>query len=245
MQFDTASPRHLPWFARAAGLLGVLDADLLDLSVNASPEVNERLHACLREVFATRTALEWEELGNAAGGAIGFVRTPAEWIGTQHAQRSFAVAEVDDPERGRIWCAGLPVWLGAFPDPQFAPRELPGASTAEVLAELADLPPRDEPPGPEPNIDRPLDGVRVLDLGLALAGPTCGRILAEFGAEVVKISAPHAGVSGYLNRGKDSILVDLRTLAGQEVYWRLVDRADVVLEKGPDHAVQQVHLRVH
>jgi crotonobetainyl-CoA:carnitine CoA-transferase CaiB-like acyl-CoA transferase len=229
VQFDTSSPRHLSWFARAAGLLGTFDADLLDLSANASPEVNERLHARLREVFATRTALEWEELGNAAGGAIGFVRTPAEWIATEHARQSHAVAEVADPELGPIWCAGLPVWLSAFGDPAFEPRELPGASTFDVLAELADLP-REAEPGPEPGLGRPLDGIRVLDLGLALAGPTCGRILAEFGAEVVKIDAPNAGVGGYLSRGKDSILVDLRTLAGQDVYWRLVDRADVVLE---------------
>jgi len=230
VQFDTSSPRHLSWFARAAGLLGTFDAELLDLSANADPEVNERLHARLREEFATRTALEWEERGNAAGAAVGFVRTPAEWIGTEHARLSHAVAEVEDPELGPIWCAGLPVWLSAFPDPRFEPRELPGSGTVEVLAELADLPPREAAPGPEPGLDRPLAGVRVLDLGLALAGPTCGRILAEFGADVVKISAPNAGVSGYLNRGKDSLLVDLRTLVGQEVYWRLVDRADVVLE---------------
>ena len=79
-------------------------------------------------------------------------------------------------------------------------------------------------------LSQPLSGIRVLDLGLALAGPTCGRILAEFGANVVKIGNPAAGVGGYLNRGKESLLLDLGTLAGQEVYWRLVEHADVVLE---------------
>jgi crotonobetainyl-CoA:carnitine CoA-transferase CaiB-like acyl-CoA transferase len=70
----------------------------------------------------------------------------------------------------------------------------------------------------------------VLDLGLALAGPTCGRILAEFGADVVKIGNPTAGVAGYLNRGKESLLLDVTKLGGQEVYWRLVENADVVLD---------------
>ena len=51
--------------------------------------------------------------------------------------------------------------------------------------------------------------MRVLDLCLALAGPTCGRLLHEFGAEVVKINKPRAGVGGYLNRGKRSLLLDL------------------------------------
>jgi len=230
VQFDTSSPRHLSWFARAAGLLGSVDPELLDLSANARPEVNERLHARLRAEFATRTAAEWEELGNAAGAAIGFVRTAAEWIGTEHARLTRAVATVDDPELGPIWCAGLPVSLSAFPDLVIEPRHLPGEDTAGILAELDVLSPRLACPGAEPELDRPLSGMRVLDLGVALAGPTCGRLLAEFGAEVVKINAPNAGVSGYLNRGKDSLLLDVATVAGQDVYWRLVDRADVVLE---------------
>jgi crotonobetainyl-CoA:carnitine CoA-transferase CaiB-like acyl-CoA transferase len=230
VQFDTSSPRHLPWFARAAGLLGRWDTELLDLAATARPDVNERLHARLREEFATRTAAEWEEVGNAAGAAIGFIRTPAEWIGTEHARQTRAVAHVTDPDLGPLWCAGLPVALSDFPDPRPEPRRLPGADTNDVLAELTDLPPRELPAGAEPDLDQPLTGMRVLDLGLALAGPTCGRILAEFGAEVVKIGNPAAGVAGYLNRGKESLLLDVTTLPGQELYWRLVDHADVVLE---------------
>jgi crotonobetainyl-CoA:carnitine CoA-transferase CaiB-like acyl-CoA transferase len=230
VQFDTSSPRHLSWFARAAGLLDRFEPDLLDLSANASSKVNERLHSRLREEFLTRSAREWEELGNAAGAAIAFVRTPAEWISTDHARQTRAVAQVEDPEYGPIWCAGLPVSLSAFPESPIEPRELPGADTFDVLAELADTAPRAAEAGAEPGLAAPLAGIRVLDLGVALAGPTCGRILAEFGAEVVKISAPNSGVSGYLNRGKQSLLLDLDTLAGQDVYWRLVDTADVVLE---------------
>jgi crotonobetainyl-CoA:carnitine CoA-transferase CaiB-like acyl-CoA transferase len=230
VQFDTSSPRHLPWFARAAGLLGRWDTELLDLAATARPEVNERLHARLREEFLTRTAAEWEELGNAAGAAIGFIRTPAEWIATEHARKTGAVAEVTDPELGPIWCAGVPVALSEFPDRAVLPRRAPGADTAEVLRELADLRPRRTGPGTEPDLTQPLAGMRVLDLGLALAGPTCGRILAEFGADVVKIGNPAAGVSGYLNRGKQSLLLDVTKLGGQEVYWRLVESADVVLD---------------
>ena len=230
VQFDTSSPRHLPWFARAAGLLGRWETELLDLAATARPEVNERLHARLRDEFLTRTAAEWEELGNAAGAAIGFIRTPAEWIATEHARKTRAVAKVIDPELGPVWCAGVPVALGEFPEPVIQPRRAAGADTAAVLEELPSLPPREIPTGPEPGLGQPLAGIRVLDLGLALAGPTCGRILAEFGAEVVKIGNPSAGVSGYLNRGKESLLLDVTKLGGQEVYWRLVENADVVLE---------------
>ena len=238
VQFDTSSARHLSWFARAAGLLGRFDTELLDLASNARPEVNQRLHARLAQEFLTRTAAEWEELGNAAGAAIGFIRTPAEWIGTEQARRTHAVTRVTDPELGDTWCAGVPVLLSDFPAPAPGPRRPAGADTAAVLAELAQAPaPAREPdpapgPGParEPGPAQPLSGMRVLDLGLALSGPTCGRILAEFGADVVKVSDPAARAAGYLNRGKQSLLLDLGTVAGQEVYWRLVDRADVVLE---------------
>lgn len=230
VQFDTSSARHLSWFARASGLLGRFDTELLDLAANASPAVNERLHAALREEFLSRTAAEWEELGNAAGAAIGFVRTPAEWIGTEQARATHAVTRVTDPGLGDLWCAGVPVLLSDFPDPRPRPRRPAGADTDEVLAELADRPAREPAAGPEPGLAQPLSGLRVLDLGLALAGPTCGRLLAEFGAEVVKIGSPGYRAAGYLNRGKESLLLDLAAIAGQEVYWRLVDHADVVLE---------------
>src|SRR5581483_1223746 len=82
----------------------------------------------------------------------------------------------------------------------------------------------------EPDLQHPLQGMKVLDLCLALAGPTCGRLLLEFGADVIKVQAPQGGVGGYLNRGKRSLLLDLEPVGGQEVFWNLVRDADVVVE---------------
>jgi crotonobetainyl-CoA:carnitine CoA-transferase CaiB-like acyl-CoA transferase len=79
-----------------------------------------------------------------------------------------------------------------------------------------------------------LAGVRVLDLCIILAGPTCGRTLAEFGADVIKIDNPRRGgfVSSHndVNRGKRSILLDLKSADGREVFWKLLDTADVVAQ---------------
>ena len=82
----------------------------------------------------------------------------------------------------------------------------------------------------ESELKHPLQGMKVLDLCVALAGPTCGRLLLEFGADVIKINAPKGGVGGYLNRGKRSLLLDLESFEAQQVFWKLVEDADIVVE---------------
>ena len=82
-------------------------------------------------------------------------------------------------------------------------------------------------------INAPLSGIRVLDLCIILAGPTCGRTLAEYGAEVIKIDnwfRPPTDKQLYdVGRGKRSICLDLTKPAGLRAFYRLVDTADVVL----------------
>ena len=96
----------------------------------------------------------------------------------------------------------------------------------------------------------PLTGVRVIEMGQLIAGPFCGKIMAEFGAEVIKIEPPatadnpggdpirswrklHDGTSlwWYLqSRNKKSVTVNLRDPEGQEIVRKLVATADIVIE---------------
>ncbi len=79
----------------------------------------------------------------------------------------------------------------------------------------------------------PLDHVRVLDLSRQLPGPFCSMLLADLGADVLMIAAPRdplgAGFS-LLGRNKRSMTLDLKQTAGRDVFLRLVEGADVVLE---------------
>jgi crotonobetainyl-CoA:carnitine CoA-transferase CaiB-like acyl-CoA transferase len=230
VQFDTSSARHLVWFAREAGITD-WGPDLLDVIRLRDEAVNQRLHARLRELFLTRTASEWEDVGNRAGAAMGWARTTDEWIAADHARQIGAVVELDDPDFGPTWMAGLPVHLTATPGRPRGPRHLPDADRSSVLAELDSrgVPQRAAAPV-EADLAHPLQGMHVVDLCVALAGPTCGRLLLEFGADVVKINAPKSGVGGYLNRGKRSLLLNLESFEAQQVFWKLVETADVVLE---------------
>jgi len=92
----------------------------------------------------------------------------------------------------------------------------------------------------------PLNGVRVLDLSRVLAGPLCGQVLGDFGAEVIKVEHPLRGddtrdwglrvgktETAYfnsMNRNKRSITVDLQTPQGQALVLELAKQCDVVLQ---------------
>jgi len=91
---------------------------------------------------------------------------------------------------------------------------------------------------------RPLEGVRVIELGQLLAGPFTGTILAYFGAEVIKVEPPggdpirgwrlvRKGTSLWyrsLGRNKKSVTLDLKTARGRELALQLLDTADVAIE---------------
>jgi crotonobetainyl-CoA:carnitine CoA-transferase CaiB-like acyl-CoA transferase len=87
----------------------------------------------------------------------------------------------------------------------------------------------------------PLSGVKVLDLTLARAGPTCVRHLADWGADVIRIEAPgpagedvigkrHGADAQNLHRNKRAIQLNLKSPQGYAVFLRLVESADVVVE---------------
>src|SRR5260370_25110233 len=91
----------------------------------------------------------------------------------------------------------------------------------------------------------PLAGVRVVEMTHMVMGPSCGMILAQLGAEVIKGEPPSGdktrslggmGISFFplFNRGKRSVVLDLNSAADQEIMHRLLAGADVFLENFRD-----------
>ncbi len=110
-------------------------------------------------------------------------------------------------------------------------------------------------------VDLPLTGIRILDVSHIVAGPFCGAILADFGAEVIKVEPPGKGdrardvapfvecgearVSGFfatVNRNRRGVVLDLKSGPGKETFRKLVGVSDVLIENFAPGTMQRLGL---
>src|SRR5262245_61881321 len=102
-----------------------------------------------------------------------------------------------------------------------------------------------------------LSGIRVLDFGRYVAGPYCAALLADFGADVIRVERPGGGEDRYIvpvteegegslflqiNRNKRSIELELDSEAGRRILQRLVATADIIVVNVPDSALPKMGL---
>jgi len=126
--------------------------------------------------------------------------------------------------------------LAKNPAPIGAPPARPGEHTSAIKAEAAALAAKPAPAAATTGckLRAPLEGITVLDLGLAIAGPFGTQLLSDLGANVIKINALydiywHSNHIAYMaNRGKRSIALDLKDARASKILHELVARADVV-----------------
>jgi crotonobetainyl-CoA:carnitine CoA-transferase CaiB-like acyl-CoA transferase len=107
-----------------------------------------------------------------------------------------------------------------------------------------------------PNGDRPLSGIKVIEIGAYTAGPLGGRYLADLGAEVVKVESVggevsrawqpqydgHGAYFATCNSGKSSVIIDVKSADGRERFIDLVRSADVVIESLRPGALDKVNV---
>lgn len=230
--------KHLRWFADAFLPREYIDDGMADAErMLTDPDLQVRARERYARLFATRPAREWEiAINEQSGASAALCQSAEEWLTVDgHARDSGAVLELDDHEYGKTIQAGFPIRMSATPWSVAFPRRPLDADRAEILAELARPGPTPEPPSWATHEEQTqaLAGVRVLDLAQVLAGPTMTRVLAEYGAEVVKVHSfvdRQLAMHLYTNSGKSSIMLDLKTTEGMDVFRVLSADADVIVQ---------------
>ena len=137
------------------------------------------LHPQLAEAFKKFPSDEWVRAAEEAGLGITTVRSPGEALADKSFLADGCVVEVDDPEEGPIRHVGTLLEFSATPGSVVGPAPRSGQHTDEVLREAGS---KSRPvAGSREPLAHPLAGIRVLDLGLGVAGPFTGRVLADLG----------------------------------------------------------------
>jgi crotonobetainyl-CoA:carnitine CoA-transferase CaiB-like acyl-CoA transferase len=194
-------------------------------------ELADRFGEAAAEVFLQHPADYWEREIGAKADLI-MIRTSEEFlVYDEHAKVIGASVERIDPELGLTYQSGMVVNLLATPGNP-GTRHMLDADRAEILAELerpVELP-RNLPPEPV-DLKSALEGIRVVDMTVLLAGPGAGRLLAEYGATVMHIGRPDWNGMKFhyqVHIGKQSILLDLKNAESRKVFERMVEKADII-----------------
>lgn len=178
----------------------------------------------IEQAVGGRPSGEWERRLSRAGVPCVVVRDYDEWRGLEQTRQAGLTEQV--PGCG---------WLQLGRSARVASAQ-PYPPLGLASDEQADQPPPAGSPA-APTGAGPLHGVRVLDLANVIAGPACGRVLAELGADVTKVDAVRTDLvplittlwPGELSQGKRSILLDLSRDEARSILHRLVAQSDVVV----------------
>ncbi|MBW2270160.1 MAG: CoA transferase [Deltaproteobacteria bacterium] len=233
-----------PRFVLSAGEGDELDAGA-DLSVREDrerlglgPEELFVLHHYQEPMAATArkfTADAWTQAGADADVCIQKVRSPEEALSDPLLFDDGCVAEIEDPRLGAIRAVGITYKLANSPGVVGAGQAPVGRDSEAVRSEAATAQKQ-----PDTNTARqlpggPLEGIRVLDFGLAVAGPYGAQLLSDLGAEVIKVNALHDWywhsnhIAMCCNRGKRSIAVNLKHPDAKDAVEKLIASADVLI----------------
>ncbi|MCP3911974.1 MAG: hypothetical protein GY713_13575, partial [Actinomycetia bacterium] len=238
------------WFFLACGtarfyqrMLDVIGRpDLIDDPLLANPpwglmldEAIARITPILDEVFATKPRAQWLKLLAAHDVPAQPVLTRDEFLTSSIVAANNMDVAVDHPDLGEVRMMGVPLELDSAPGSVRLRAPLVGEHTDAVCTEWgAAPPPSSVTPG---DGQRPLAGVRVIDLSSFIAGPVVSRHLAMLGAEVTKVEPPTGDPFRAIgppflswNQGKRSVALDLTTAEGQATLHKMAADADAVIE---------------
>ena len=224
--------------------------DGFSLGVNNPDRGDEVFHPWLKQ----HTRKELLEIAMEHGLTMGHVNRIDEVVEDPHfVQRGFW-AEVEDPGLGKMRLPGMSYRMSETPWRITGPAPRLGEHNQEFLdGKKSKDGKRTKAAVSGKNLTRPLEGYRVLDFGWNWAGPQAAQILADMGAEVIKIESRTRQdimrLMAYLkhffrqnNRSKMSVTVDLKQAEGVELLKRLVKISDIVLDNFSAGTMQKLGL---
>jgi crotonobetainyl-CoA:carnitine CoA-transferase CaiB-like acyl-CoA transferase len=208
------------FFYAALEALDLLDSGSFDLGA----AVEEKLMSGPRDHWLVRLRGR-----NVPAGAV---RRREDWLKSEIMRANRLAAALDHPSVGAVEMPGVAAKLERTPG---SARRLPTPATETEVAAFAAADPAPTARGERKSA--PLAGVRVLDLGTVIAGAYAASILANFGADVIKVESPEgdpfrSGGGGFINynRGKRGLGLDLKAPMGRALFLDLARGADVVLD---------------
>ena len=217
---------------------------------DAADEIDE----ILLEWCADKTRQEIVEL---AAGVYSVPASPVFDLGETLQDRQYnergLFAEFDHPKGGSLTFPRVPFHMSAT-QPRFSPAPSLGQHN-EVILSKTPTPLTGEGWGGDENPPHPvhpckslLSGIRVIDLTRVWAGPLVARILADYGAHVVKVADPRVpvdrtrGVDNKHNRNKDSLALRLDLQEGRDAFLDLASVSDIVIESFRPHVMRNFRL---
>ncbi len=193
----------------------------------------DALYQIIAPIIASRPRQYWLEYLQGHDVPCAPVLSRRQYLDDPQVVHNGLRLELEDPELGRVLMAGPPITFCGTPGGVRGPAPRLGEHTEGALEAW---PPRRAGRG-RPSGKPPLEGVRVLDLTSYIAGSLCPMILADYGADVIKVESLEGDAFrtfglGFLgwNRGKRGLALDLRSEEGREVLYRLVRSSDVLVE---------------
>jgi crotonobetainyl-CoA:carnitine CoA-transferase CaiB-like acyl-CoA transferase len=204
--------------------------------ISARYAASRELNVVIAELVAAQTMTDLVAEGQRRGVPIAAVLTPAQALSSDHFRAVGALTDVEIAEGARVSVPVGPFVVGGQHAGLTTPAPPLGADEPAWATERLDATPGNRP------APRPFDGMRILDLGVIVAGGELGRLFADLGAEVIKIEStaypdglrqtPPGQVMSrswaLTHRNEYGLGLDLRHPSGGEIFEKLVAGADAV-----------------
>jgi crotonobetainyl-CoA:carnitine CoA-transferase CaiB-like acyl-CoA transferase len=198
----------------------------------------------MAQAFMQKPAFEWERIFGDQRVPGRAHRTTFEWLHEQHAEQSGLINLRDDPVLGKLRSIGPLGWLTDTAS-QTATQKAPQPCAPD------DIDWQEQPPVVGSQTGQGwLSGINILDMTNVIAGPTIASFLSRFGADVVKLDPVKSTFDPWntivfgmqAGRGKKSLLADIKTPEGREIFQKLLQWADIITINAVDRQVEGLGL---